>query len=243
MTVYGNFEAIKQVFKTTHGSIWSARTAGTTEAPDCCIKLFQLDADMLENRDTTFAQNLLVAAALQQAMANKSEHWAPVYGLGSQGTNAFYVTRLYPRSAQTIIDYKTDLNSAELKVIMLSAIDGLLDLSTAYHRSHGNLKPANILIADRTKVRDGTVVLTDPDAAAEDRPSLTRTPDTKAMGELLYGLVTHNPHVTARYPLPKSAKWKQLGSTGKQWFAPVRISSKRGHPPGHTFAGTHSLDG
>jgi hypothetical protein len=235
MTVYGNFEAIKQVFKTTHGSVWSARTAGTSEAPDCCIKLFQLDADMLENRDTTFAQHLLVAAALQQAMANKSEYWAPIYGLGSQGTNAFYVTRLFPRSAQSLIDYKTDLSSAELKIIMLAVIDGLMDLDTAFHRSHGNLKPANVLLADRAKIREGTVVLSDPDAASEDRPSLTRTPDSKALGELLYGLVTHNPHVTARFPLPKSSKWSQLGSTGRQWFAicgnllnPV---GRRGAPP------------
>lgn len=218
MTVYGNFEAIKQVFKTTHGSIWSARTAGTSEAPDCSIKLFQLDADMLENRDTTFAQNLLVAAALQQAMANKSEFWAPVYGLGSQGTNAFYVSRLFPRSAQTLVDFKTDLTSAELKIIMLAVIDGLMDLDTAFHRSHGNLKPANVLLADRAKIREGTVMLSDPDAAAEDRPSLTRTPDVKALGELLYALVTHNAHVTARYPLPKNAKWAKLGSTGKQWY-------------------------
>jgi hypothetical protein len=218
MTVYGNFEAIKQVFKTTHGSVWSARTAGTSEAPDCCIKLFQLDQDMLDNRDTSFAQHLLVAAALQQAMANKSEYWAPIYGLGSQGTNAFYVTRLYPRSAQSIIEYKTDLSSAELKTLMMAVIDGLMDLDTAFHRSHGNLKPANVLIADRSKIRQGVVVLTDPDAAGEDRPSLTRTPDSKALGELLYALVTHNPHVTARYPLPKSGKWKQLGSTGRQWF-------------------------
>jgi hypothetical protein len=234
MTAYGNFEAIKKVFTSHHGSIWSARNAGTADAADCAIKLIELNAAMMQEGDTGIAQHLLVAAALQQAMGNKSAHWAPVYGLGSQGTNAFYVTRLCPRSAQTLIDSKARLTSAELKTLLSEVLEGLLDLDEGYHRSHGNLKPSNILLGDRSKIRKGAIFLTDPDASNEDLPSLTRTPDSKAIGELIYALITHKPHVTARWPLVKSAHWKRLGSTGKQWFTLcddlLNTVSRRGLP-------------
>jgi hypothetical protein len=217
MTVYGNFEATSQVFRTHQGAIWAARTAGTDETPDCCIKLMEMNQTMLEEGDTTVAQHLLVAAALQQAMGNKSEFWAPVYGLGSQGTNAFYVSRLYPRSAQTLIDHRTALNSSELQIILLGVVDALIDLQTAFHRSHANLKPSNVLISEASKIRPGGIVLCDPDASSDHQDSSTHPPDTKAVGELLYALVTHRPHATARWPLPQSDSWKELGSSSYQW--------------------------
>ena len=217
MTVYGNFEATSQVFKTHHGAIWAARTAGTDETPDCCVKVMELDQTMLDEGDTTVAQHLLVAAALQQAMGNKSEYWAPVYGLGSQGTNAFYASRLFPRSAQTLIDHRTALNATELQIILLGVVDGLIDLQTSFHRSHGNLKPSNVLISEANKIRPGGIVLCDPDASSDHQDSSSHPPDTKAVGELLYALVTHRPHATARWPLPQSDCWKELGSSGPHW--------------------------
>ncbi len=234
MTVYGKFEAIKKIHTSHHGSIFSARTAGTSESPDCCVKVIELNPTMVQEGDTAIAQHLLVAAALQQAMGNKSAHWAPIYGLGSQGTNAFYATRLCPRSAQTLIEHRIRIDSADLKTLLLEILEGLMDLDEGFHRSHGNLKPSNILIGDRNRIRKGAVFLTDPDASNEDLPSLTRTPDSKAIGELIYALVTHKPHVTARWPLVKSSHWKRLGSTGKQWFSLcddlLNTVSRRGLP-------------
>jgi hypothetical protein len=219
MSVYGTFQAIKQIHATPHGTIWTARSAGTSEAPDCCIKLIDLHAPGMPESATAMAEHLLYAAAIQREMGNKSPHWAPVYHLGSQGSDACYVTRLYPRSAQTIIEQKIKLTSTELKTLLLDVIDGLLDLQAALRRSHGNLKPTNILIADRGRIRRGAIFLSGPDAGDADVPSLTRTPDSKAIGELIYALVTSKPHVTARWPLAKSAHWKRMGPTGKPWFS------------------------
>lgn len=234
MTVYGNFEASKKIHNSHHGSVWSARTAGSAEPPNCCVKVIELNPTMVEQGDTGIARHLLVAAALQQAMGNKSAYWAPVYGLGSQGTNGFYVTRLYARSAQSLVETKTKLSSAELKTLLLEVLEGVMDLEQAFHRSHGNLKPSNVLIGDRSKIRKGAVFLADPDASNEDIPSLTRTPDSKAIGELIYALVTHKPHVTARWPLTKTPHWKQLGSSGNQWFSLcddlLNTVSRRGLP-------------
>jgi hypothetical protein len=219
MSVYGNFQAIRQIHATPQGTIWTARAAGSSDTPDCCIKLIDLQSPAMEGTGTAVAEHLLYSAAIQREMGNKSPHWAPVYHLGSEGTNACYVTRLYPRSCQTMIEQRIKLTSTDLKTLLLDVIDGLLDLQTALHRSHGNLKPSNIMLADRSRIRRGAIFLCDPDTSDTDIPSLTRTPDSKAIGELIYALVTSKPHVTARWPLTKSAHWKRLGPSGKQWFS------------------------
>ncbi len=216
--VYGNFEAVRELYKSAAGSVWSARSKSTSEAPTACVKLIQLDRNALADRDTSDAESLLVSAAIQQTMANKSEFWAPVYELGSDGSNAFFISRLYPRSLQSLIESDVTLSSTELKTIMLAIVDGLIDLETAYRRQHGNLKPTNVMLAAKGHVAPGGVLLADPDPTAEVIASMTRAPDTKAMAQILYSLVTHRPYSGARLPLPNSPAWKQLGSTGKEWF-------------------------
>ncbi len=96
-------------------------------------------------------------------------------------------------------------------------VDGLLDLDAAYGRPHANLKPTNVLVGEQ--VRAGQVQLSDPGAVAANVPSLTRAPDPKAVGQLLYALVTHRPHTGARWPLAGGDAWRALGASGKQWFA------------------------
>jgi hypothetical protein len=217
-TVYGKFESVRELYKTHSGSVWSARPRDSHEEARACLKMVQLDELMLEHRDTSVAESLLVSAAIQQTMANKSEFWAPVYELGSDGTNAFFVSQLFPRTLQTLVESETKLTSAELKTIMLAIVDGLIDLETAYHRQHGNLKPANVMLAARTHISPGGMLLADPDSVADNVPSMTRAPDTKAMGQILYALVTHKPYTGARFPLADAIEWKQLGSSGKAWF-------------------------
>ncbi len=217
MARHGKFDAVALLHRSGHTSVWSARPAGAAAAtPNHCLKLVELSDLELADRDPTAAEDFLVGAALQQAMADKSEGWAPVYELGSDGTDAFYVTRLYPRSAQSMIDGRARLSSVDLRTILLAVVDGLADLESAYRRPHANLKPANVLVGEQ--VRPGQVHLSDPGAIAADVPSLTRAPDAKAVGQLLYALVTHRPHTGARWPLKTSDAWRSLGSSGRPWF-------------------------
>ena len=219
MPHHGKFDAVALLHRSAHTSVWSARPAGAAAAPpNHCLKLVELSDHELADHDASNAEYLLVGAALQQSMADKSQRWAPVYELGTDdGTDAFYVTKLYPRSAQSIIDGRVRLSSPDLRTVMLGVVDALIDLESAYGRPHANLKPSNVLIGDPS--RAGQVVLTDPGALAENVPSLTKAPDTKAVGQLLYALVTHRPHTGARWPLVKGDAWRAMGASGKQWFA------------------------
>ena len=218
MTRHGKFEAVSLLHRSGHTSVWTARPAGSaTAVPNHCLKLVELSDHELADRDPTAAEHLLVGAALQQAMADRSPGWAPVYELGSDGTDAFYVTKLYPRSAQSMIDGRARLSSSELRTVMLAVVDALLDLQAGYGRPHADLKPTNVLIGEH--LRPGQIVLSDPGAMAENLPSLTRASDPKAVGQLLYALVTHRPHTGARWPLAYNDAWRALGRSGRQWFA------------------------
>jgi formylglycine-generating enzyme required for sulfatase activity len=194
--------------------------------------VIQPENSLLGAADTAAAQNLLVSAALQQSLSNQSEYWAPVYELGSDGKSAFYVTKLYARSAQRLIDSKTKLTSADLLNITSAIVEGLSDLRSAYQRSHGNLKPGNVLIDD--KGRRANIVLADPAVNGDPGPSINKPPDTKALGEIIYALVTFRPHTSARWPVQPSDEWARLGSTGPQWLTlcnDLLNTMARGGPP------------
>ncbi len=194
------------------------RPHGTQGPAGCCIKLIQPDSPVFAGKGAAAAEELLIAAALQQSIANKSEHWAPVYELGYDGKNAFYVSKLFERSLQRMIDLKVKVSSSDLLTITSAIVEGLVDLETAFDRSHSNLKPANVLIAGKGRIRREDVRLTDPNAGDQERPSITRSPDAKAIGEIIFSLVTWRPHGAARWPVAESVEWDRLGSSGLQWL-------------------------
>lgn len=234
MKSFGRFEAVRELYQTPLGSVWLARPAGTVGPATCCIKVVQPEHSLLGDTDTAAAQNLLVSAALQQSVSNQSEWWAPIYELGSDGKSAFYVTRFYARSVQRLIDGKTKLTSADLLHITSAIVEGLSDLRSAYQRSHGNLKPGNVLIGDKGRLHRADIVLTDPAVNGDPGPSMNKPPDTKALGEIIYALVTFRPHTSARWPVQPSDEWARLGSTGSQWLAlcnDLLNTMARGGPP------------
>ncbi len=212
MARYATFDTVSLLHRSGPTSVWSARSMVDGGGPaDHCLKAVRGTAD-----DATAAEQLLAGAGLQQAMAFQCPGWAPVRALGADGHGAFCVTDRYPRSAQTIIDGPARVSSADLRTLVVAILDALIELQVAYNRPHGNLKPSNVLIGRR--VRSGQVCLTDPAADPTARPSLTRAPDPKALGRLVYALVTHRPHNTAGWPMRFDDHWHRLGASGRAWF-------------------------
>jgi hypothetical protein len=218
MARYGTAETIALLHGSGNTSVWAARMAGDAAgSPLQCVKRVELTDRELAERDASAAEHLLVGAAVQQAMCFRSVAWAPVYHLGTHGTDAFYVTDRFARSAQSLIDAEARLTPAELRTILTAVVDGLIELHVHYGRPHANLKPSNVLIGER--IRPGTVCLSDPAAINDAVPSLGRAPDARAIGQLLFALVTHRPRTAARWPLPRDPAWDGLGASGPEWFA------------------------
>jgi formylglycine-generating enzyme required for sulfatase activity len=219
MKVFGKFEAVAQVCQTPVAAIWSARLSGTRGAAESCLKIIQPDSPVFDGHGKAAAEELLIAAALQQSIANKSERWAPVYELGYDGSNAFYVGKLFDRSLQRAIDLRVKVSAADLLTVVSAIVDGLVDLRTAFNRAHGNLKPANVLIGTTGRIQRENIFLSDPSAGDQDAASMARSPDVKALGEIIFALVTGRPHTAARWPVPESPEWDRLGAVGGQWWS------------------------
>ena len=62
------------------------------------------------------------------------------------------------------------------------------------------------------------ICLTDPAADEAHVPSLTRAPDPRAIGRLIFAVVTGRAHSSARWPLDFDADWIALGASGREWF-------------------------
>ena len=214
------YVAVSLLARTARKTVWSARRLAAVDLAgdraENVLKRVELSTADLAAGDARPAEDLLIGAALQQAMGYRSVGWVPVLDLGTNGTDAYYVAERFPRSAQSLVDADRRVTSTELRTIVVAVVDALIDLQVMYDRPHANLKPTNVLLGER--IRPGMICLTDPAAAAEPVASLTRAPDPRAIGRLVFALVTGRPHTSARWPMEFDAAWVALGASGREWF-------------------------
>lgn len=197
-------------------SVWLGQKKDAVGQANVCIKVISLPDS--KERDTLPARRLLVSAAIQQAIAEHSVRWAPVLQLGSDGLDSFCVTQRYPRSLQTLIAEKIEINAEQLRMIMLEIVEGLVDLEHTYNLPHGNLKPSNVFFTSRFDIMEQSIRLSDPDGSADTPAELEQTSDAKSLGQILHSLVTFEDPTTAIVPLTDMNPWKRLGSSGRKWF-------------------------
>jgi hypothetical protein len=159
------------------------------------------------------ARALLDAAALQQAVA--STRWAPILEFGTAGTAAaYYVTREYDASVASLLHTAARLDDRAIAAITGGVIRGLLDFRRATGRSHGNLKPSNVLIrAARRGIR--ATALTDPSPAPQLDPAAGERNDLHALGHMLRNLIR-----PATEPLYPAAAQVSGATTPPRWVKP-----------------------
>jgi hypothetical protein len=165
------------------------------------------------------SQSFLERARLQQRTADAGNgHWAPVHEMGTSPAGAYYVTDFHPLSVAGLITGRADVGPGVLYTIVRSIVAGLNELKETGARSHGNLKPSNVLIISRGDVAVAGAALTDP-APAGIAAKSGEAGDLQALGELIYLLVTGRSFSeTGSWPLPQSREWNRLGSKpGKLW--------------------------
>src|SRR5207302_1669974 len=118
----------------------------------------------------------------------------------------------YPRTAQKLVNGKVKLSSAALGALVTGVLAGLEELKTACSRSHGNLKPSNVLLAPG-ELSPASVALTDP-APSRVAAQGGEAADLYALGELIYQLVTYRQfrgQAGRGWPIPADPEWKRLG--------------------------------
>lgn len=218
MARFGEYETQDEISMGPVTAVYLAARAGTTEPAAFAVKVLDLSRLVTEVKDpTAFVSRFLGAADVQRRAARTSAHWAPVHDLGEFAGGAYYVTDRFEHSLHRLIRGRVALSSAKLHCLFSQIIDGLIDLRTAEHRAHGNLKASNILLRSNRLESSGNVLLADPlpESLGSESHALA---DVECVGKLLYWLVVGR-EFTFRTPLPieDTPEWSRLGRAGAKW--------------------------
>lgn len=234
---YGNYEAVKELHSGPHATIWEVRPAGEKEDSDADGGLSRrYVAKIIEPPSVNLAPDQTMrmldtfrsGTAVQNKVAGAPEtrHWAPVYDHGQFPGGAYYVTDHIEYTASDLIATTARRTADELHSIVHGIVEGLRELDRLMQRSHGNLKPANILLRkDQPNASEEDdrwlVLLTDPASDSELESSGKKTEDDlRELGKLLYRLVQGDEwRGRAGAEMPLTNAWKQLGRNGTRWHA------------------------
>jgi hypothetical protein len=164
-------------------------------------------------------------AVKQQKKAHESgvASIVPVYDFGLAPEGAWYATDYYPRGfLKKWVTQRAGVTEEELRHIVCSTVQCLVQLKRQCKRSHGNLTPANILIGGRigTALRDAPIILTYLPPGDEKDADRYELADLRALGQLIYQLVTQQDLPVFNqdlYPVASSEFWTLLGKHGEYW--------------------------
>jgi hypothetical protein len=229
MALFGHYDTKSQLASTPNSSVYRARS--TSEPGDnYVIKVFSSGGLHEAGESDTHAPDDAVSArllelfSLQQKAAANCPHIAPILGTGKDFRgNAWYATRFYPRSIQKVIAGRVALNKEAFFHVFTAVAAGLQALKKTCGRSHGNLKPANVLISGGESIVDSEVVVAD--AALENGGDTAKLEiaDLRTIGEIIYQLVRRR-ELESRddlfLPLLSTKEWTSVfGRQTKQWLA------------------------
>lgn len=219
MPLYGQFETVRVLSRGAVATIETARRVDGTGGDDYVVKVFRPFAFATDEDAERQLQLFLEQAEAQRAVASiTGAHWAPVHELGKRADAAFFVTDRFDVHASQLIHGRAKLNESNLFEILSGAAKGLLELQRAAGRPHGNLKPTNVLIRMGRRGGSARAVLSDPLPTSRIDHDRDAALDRHALGELLYGLVTHRRYPgPAAWPIESDKSWLAIGRHAGQW--------------------------
>jgi hypothetical protein len=149
-------------------------------------------------------EGFLDAAETQRKIA--SPHWLAIEEAGPRPDGAYWIAPEAPRSLLAVEEESPPRTDDDLRALALAIVDGLQALQKECARAHGNLKPANVLIAgeDPYSFTACQFLLTDPAPPPAARLSSPKSAakatvplDIAALGHILRRLA-HAAHSAAQ---------------------------------------------
>ena len=248
MPQFGEYETVEQISIVEESrhvtTVWKARKTGPPDGRLYFVKCYSPRRDRItsgqpdEMLQRDRALNFLEGIKQLKKTQHEGGGVAAVHALGLTPEGAWFVTDYYGRGTlKDYIDRKGDVDSAALRHVVYSVVAGCLALKRSRGgKSHGNLKPSNVLLAGKPcPLKKTPLHLTDPHPAplqlakldTDDRQTggelLDKTlelQDLRAVGELILQLVESRllPNADGyNWPVPGSVKWDSLGKAGETW--------------------------
>ena len=216
MPTYGRYETVKELSRGAHTLAWSARSAGGGKVRFAVREFRPFSALGADEQLQRQIDRFLDGVRVQKQVAGAGgRHWGPVHDLGAEGQRAYYVTGLYSRTAERLILTRARLADWTLGKLVVSVVRGLKELRDLCGRAHGNLVPEKVLLRG-SALSQADVFLVEPAPGEDLADEKSSTADLRAVGMLIFRLVTHRPFRSGA--VPGGAEWQRLGNKGEDWW-------------------------
>lgn len=245
MPVFGEYETNDEPLAVTPtrnqtATIWLARKSGGQDARQFAVKSLAVHRDeRTHTSDETLGADpglefIETVKQLKKAQSEGSRGFAPVHAFGTSDSGCWYATDYCARgSLKTWINLRGGVDSDALRHVVSSLAEGCRSLKKACGRSHGNLKPSNVLLHGKSRPLKSTpLLMTDPvpvstsrvsDMATENRmmvQNIFEAQDMRAIGELILQLVEGRLIESGsdyNFPVQSSPNWQKLGKDEPRW--------------------------
>jgi Sulfatase-modifying factor enzyme 1/PEGA domain len=234
MPSYGSYETVREISSSVGAAVYTARKSGESGEERFAVKVLTktsflgagggLFGGETASDESRHLEDFQETIRIQKQAAESSSQIAPVFESGTTGEATWAVSRFYPRTIQKLIQGRVVLNPAALHHIVQSVVRGLLALKRACQRSHGNLKPSNILVGGAARITEAEVALADPTPGDASQAEAFERADLNALGTVIYQLVRRKEIPRSAdwliLPLEKSREWTEtLGKQADAWLA------------------------
>jgi hypothetical protein len=251
MPSFGEYQSVDELQRRPGESgevytTWKARRSTADNNCSYVLKTVTLGVRQASHEEGEEAQKidpshdfLQSADLLKRAFQLDKRFLAPIHAFGSTDRDSWYSTDYYQRkSLKEFISLHGSVDGEALDHVVYSIASGCLALQRAIGRSHGNLKPGNILLAGNPRpLRNSALHLIDPcpdslvraDDAAPSGPNEPNSLDSvrreiersdlRAIGELILQLVEGRIIASEQqnYPISPSPAWSILGRQCDKW--------------------------
>ena len=245
MPVFGEYETNDEPLAVTPApnqttTVWLARKSGAQDARQFAVKCLAVHRDeRTHSSDEALGADpglefVETVKQLKKAQSEGSRHFAPVHAFGTSDFGCWYATDYCARgSLKTWINLRGGVDSDALRQVVSSLATGCKSLKGISGRSHGNLKPSNVLLHGKSRPLTSTpLLLVDPmpvsttrvsNMAADNRTmvrNIFEAQDLRAIGEIILQLVEGRLIESGsdyNFPIESSPDWQKLGKDERRW--------------------------
>ncbi|HEX3625676.1 MAG TPA: tetratricopeptide repeat protein [Verrucomicrobiae bacterium] len=245
MPVFGEYETNDEPLAVTPTrnqttTVWLARKSGAQDGRQFAVKCLAIHRDERTHvSDEALGADpglefIETVKQLKKAQSEGSRDFLPILAFGTSDHGSWYATEFCARgSLKTWINLRGGMDSAALRQVVSSIAQGCKSLKRICGRSHGNLKPSNVLLHGKSRPLKSTpLLMVDPVPVSTSRVSelgadnrkmvqnIFEAQDLRAIGELILQLVEGRLIESGsdyNFPVESSPGWQKLGRDEAKW--------------------------